>query len=94
MIILNFHIDLWTLWGLVAQSLFLFSFIYQWYKSEQKQSSYLPLGFWYLRLTGTTMLLVYVLQRKDLVFFVSAILQIVIYIRNLYLYKEKKPSTN
>lgn len=86
MVIFNyFHVDFWTAWGLLAQALFFSSFIVQWYKSEKKGLSVLPAEFWYLRLIGSLMLFVYVFKRQDFVFFVSIILQVVIYLRNIKL---------
>lgn len=84
----KFSIDLWTIWGLIAQGFFFLSFVFQWYKSEKTKTSYLPTGFWYLRLIGAVMLLVYVFKRQDLVFFISSILQIIIYLRNLILHNK------
>lgn len=84
-----FTIDLWTLWGLIAQGIFFSSFVYQWYKSEKMKESHLPLGFWYLRITGSLMLFVYVLQRQDFVFFLATIFQVMIYIRNIILIQGK-----
>jgi lipid-A-disaccharide synthase-like uncharacterized protein len=85
-----FEIDLWTLWGLFAQFVFFSSFVYQWYISEKKKESHLPLGFWYLRIAGSIMLFAYVFQRRDLVFFISIILQLLIYFRNVALIKARK----
>lgn len=85
--IFGFTIDFWTIWGLAAQGLFFSSFVVQWYKSEKKQESHLPVEFWYLRLVGSIMLFAYVVQRRDLVFFVTIILQVVIYMRNIRLMK-------
>jgi lipid-A-disaccharide synthase-like uncharacterized protein len=85
----GFKIDLWTVWGFFAQFLFFMSFVVQWYKSEKKQTSYLPLEFWVIRITATVLLTVYVLIRKDLVLLISYILQMFMYARNIYLYKKK-----
>jgi lipid-A-disaccharide synthase-like uncharacterized protein len=81
-------IDFWTLWGFVAQGIFLSSFVIQWWKSEKKKESYLPVEFWYLRILGAGMLLLYVIVREDVVFMVALVLQIMIYIRNIFLKKE------
>lgn len=84
----GFTIDFWTIWGLVAQGLFFSSFVVQWWKSEQEKSSHLPAEFWYLRLAGSVMLFAYVIQRRDLVFFIAIILQVIIYVRNISLMKK------
>lgn len=90
----EFKLDGWTIWGFISQFLFFFSFVVQWYKSETKGESYLPLEFWTLRIIGSLMLLVYVFVRKDIVLFLSLILQMVMYTRNIYLIlvKQKKPN--
>lgn len=87
-----FEIDLWTAWGLLAQFVFFSSFLFQWYTSEKKKESHLPLGFWYLRIVGSLMLFVYVFERRDFVFFISILLQLMIYTRNIMLIKKKNPS--
>ncbi len=86
----DLKVDFWTLWGFLAQGLFFFSLIVQWYKSEKKKKSYLPKEFWLIRLVASIMMLVYVFKRKDLVFFVSTILQIGIYLRNIALFNKKQ----
>jgi len=81
----GFKIDFWTLWGFFGQFFFLMSFVVQWYQSEKKKISYLPVDFWYLRLFASFWLIIYVIVRKDLVFLAALILQILIYLRNLHL---------
>ena len=85
----GFTIDFWTIWGFIAQSLFFSSFVIQWYKSERKKKSFLPKEFFYLRLTGSSMLLLYVIKRKDLVFLVAIILQMFMYLRNIILLRNE-----
>jgi len=85
----TFKIDGWTLWGFAAQGVFLSSFLFQWWQSEKKGKSVLPLGFWCLRIVGAVMLLAYVLVRRDVVFCISLLLQIGIYGRNIILLKNE-----
>lgn len=87
--LLGFEIDWWTLWGLLSQGMFFGSFVVQWWKSEKKGKSVLPVEFWYLRMVGSLMLLIYVLARQDLVFLISLLLQMGIYIRNIILTKNE-----
>ena len=89
-----FRIDFWTGWGFAAQALFLSSFIVQWLKSEKAKKSLLPAEFWYLRLAGGLMLLVYVIVRKDLVFAVALVLQTIIYLRNIWFGKRHEKEQN
>ena len=86
----GFVIDFWTIWGLAAQGLFFGSFVVQWYKSEKTKHSHLPAEFWYLRLAGSAMLIAYVIQRRDLVFLITIVLQILIYLRNIHLMRKHK----
>lgn len=86
--LLDFKIDLWTLWGLTAQFLFFLSFVVQWYKSEKAKVSFIPVEFWIMRMVATVMLVVYVYQRRDIVFLLSSILQMIIYSRNIWLIKK------
>lgn len=86
--IIGFRIDFWTVWGFIAQFVFFSSFLVQWYKSEKKKKSHLPIEFWYLRLLGSLMLFIYVFERRDLVFFVAIFLQVIIYLRNISLIKQ------
>ncbi len=88
--IFGFVIDLWTIWGLLAQGLFFLSFVVQWYKSEKIQESHLPIEFWYVRIAASVMIFVYVLQRHDLVFLIATVLQVFIYIRNISLMKKNE----
>ncbi len=83
----NFVFDFWAGWGFFAQFLFMMSFVVQWYKSEKLKQSYLPNEFWYLRLVASLMLIVYVIKKQDLVFFIGVVLQSAIYIRNIILIK-------
>jgi len=83
--IYGFKIDFWTLWGFFGQMFFLASFVVQWYHSEKKKMSYLPIDFWYLRIFASLWLIVYVIVRKDAVFLIALALQMGIYLRNIYL---------
>ncbi len=83
--IYGFKIDFWTLWGFVAQFFFLLSFVVQWYHSEKKKMSHLPIDFWYIRIFASALLIIYVIVRRDLVFLMATLLQMVIYARNIYL---------
>lgn len=80
--------DVWTAVGFVSQFIFFFSFVLQWYVSEKKKKSHIPMEFWYIRIAGSVLLLIYALARKDLVFLVTAVLQVFIYIRNIDLMRK------
>jgi len=82
----NEAIPYWLLWlGIISQVVFTLRFVYQWLYSEYKKASELPLGFWLLSLTGSILILVYAINRKDPVLFVGHLLGSIIYVRNLIL---------
>ena len=80
-----FQVDAWTIFGFIAQFLFFLSFVVQWYKSERLKRSYLPKEFWWIRLVASLVMAVYVIHRRDIVFLMGVVLQIAIYLRNIYL---------
>lgn len=85
----------WVLFGFAAQFIFFLRFAVQWWVSEKKKQSVIPVSFWYLSIVGTLMILVYSIQRKDIVFITASCLNSLIYIRNLVLIhnnKDKNPT--
>jgi len=83
-LLFNEAIPFWLLiLGSTAQIIFNLRFLYQWIYSERMKESVLPLGFWFLSLIGSTMILIYAIIRKDPVLFVGHIMGILIYVRNI-----------
>ena len=77
--------------GFAGQGLFASRFLVQWFYSEKKGESYIPLSFWYLSIFGGIGLLTYAIFRKDPVIITGQLFGILIYLRNLILiYKKKK----
>ncbi len=76
------------IWGLIAQLIFTSRFIYQWCHSERIGKSVLPKGFWMLSLAGGSMLLVYAFFRADPIYFIGQLSGVVVYSRNLMIYKK------
>jgi lipid-A-disaccharide synthase-like uncharacterized protein len=79
--------SLLILFGFAAQFVFFLRFVVQWWVSEKKKQSVIPLSFWYLSIIGTLMILVYSVERKDVVFSTASLLNAIIYIRNIMLIK-------
>jgi lipid-A-disaccharide synthase-like uncharacterized protein len=79
----------WIVVGLAGQALFSARFIYQWIVSERRKESVIPLGFWYLSLGGSLVLLCYAIYRHDPVFILGQSFGSFIYIRNLILIARK-----
>lgn len=87
----NEDVPNWLLiWGSVAQVTFTLRFLYQWIYSEYKKDSILPLGFWLISITGSLMIISYAVLRLDPVFFLSHILGLFMYIRNVLIHFGKK----
>jgi len=86
--------DPWVIFGFAAQFVFFLRFVVQWWESEKKKQSIIPIQFWYLSLVGTLMILVYSLRQKDIVFTTASVLNSLIYVRNLMLiHSNKKAAT-
>ncbi len=71
------------LWGIIGQIVFTFRFIYQWFYSEKRKQSILPMGFWVISLTGSLMVLTYAIVRKDPVLFIGQLFGLIVYSRNI-----------
>ena len=78
-------VDKLGLFGLFAQSIFMLRFVIQWFASERRGRSYIPVAFWYFSLIGGLMTFVYAYLRRDPVFMLAQGLGITIYTRNLIL---------
>ena len=80
----NFPVWLLLL-GFSGQAIFSLRFVIQWLYSEKRKNSVLPLPFWILSLTGSTLILLYALFRKDPVLILGNLAGIFVYIRNISL---------
>lgn len=78
-------IDPLGLFGLAAQGVFMLRFVVQWFASEKRGRSYVPVAFWYLSLLGGLMTAVYAYIRREPVFLLAQALGLTIYLRNLIL---------
>lgn len=88
---MNYNFDIWLIIGFVAQTIFGARFLLQWLVSEKQHKSVIPIGFWYLSIVGSLMLLIYAIHRKDPVFILGQATGLFIYIRNLMMiHKGKK----
>lgn len=82
----------WVLFGFAAQFVFFLRFAVQWFESEKRGHSHIPVAFWWLSIVGGVMILIYAaVKTQDIVFVTAQILSLVIYIRNLMLiYRPRK----
>ena len=82
----------WGLWfwvGMVGNAVFMSRFFVAWIASERRREATLPLGFWWLSLVGSMILLIYSLQRRDLVFIFSFLFNGIPYGRNIVLIRRE-----
>jgi len=87
----NEDIPMWLLsLGIVAQVVFTLRFVYQWFYSERRKKSFLPMGFWLLSLTGSLLILTYAIIRKDPVLLAGHMLGIFLYSRNILILRKQK----
>jgi len=86
----NENIPIWLFWlGIVSQVVFTFRFIYQWMYSEKTKTSQLPVGFWRLSVLGASLILTYAIFRKDPVLLVGHCAGLIIYVRNIFIWKKQ-----
>ncbi|NQD58483.1 hypothetical protein HP546_24400 [Pseudomonas sp. CM25] len=76
---------LWLIIGFAGQAVFTGRFVLQWLYSEFKRRSMIPVGFWYLSMLGSALLLTYAIYRQDPVFIIGQSFGFLVYLRNLQL---------
>ncbi len=84
------HWDPWVIFGFLGQFIFGMRFIVQWFYSERKKESYIPIPFWYISIVGGVILLAYAVYKKDPVFIMGQGSGLLVYIRNLVLIRQKQ----
>ena len=75
--------------GIIAQLTFTLRFVYQWITSEKNKKSQLPVGFWRMSIIGAVLILSYSIIREDPVLFIGHSAGLVIYIRNIFIWKKR-----
>lgn len=80
----------WLGIGFFGQSLFFSRWLLQWFVSEKKAESQIPVSFWYMSLTGSVIVLAYAIHKIDPVFIAGQSVGTVVYIRNLILIHRAK----
>src|SRR5689334_18425048 len=87
----SLQVTVWELVGYLGLALFSARWIVQVWSSRARAQSVLPLSFWYMSITGSTLLLVYFsLGHKDLVGFLSNVPPLGIALYNLGFYRVKR----
>lgn len=75
----------WVAAGFLAQAMFTYRMILQWWASEKHKRSVVPVGYWWGSLYGGMLLFAYFVWRKDIVGYLGQVTAIFIYARNLVL---------
>lgn len=76
---------LWLIVGFGAQALFGGRMIVQWWISERRGQSVVPLCFWYMSLSGGVLMLAYAIWLRDPVVMTGQALGLFVYFRNIAL---------
>ncbi len=91
---MNFHLgkplDFWLIFGFIGQFCFTMRFAVQWYATEKKKESVIPVSFWFYSIMGSAILLIYAVYRMDPVFILGQAFGFMVYLRNLYFIFRKK----
>ena len=74
----------WLLFGLAAQATFLGRWIVQWVATERRRKSVVPMLFWWFRLVGATLLLIYFIGRREPIGILGQAFGWTVYSRNIY----------
>lgn len=78
------------IFGSMGQIIFTLRFVYQWWYSQSKGESSLPVNFWLLSLGGSIITIAYGIFRKDPVLILGQSAGFIAYARNLWLAKKAK----
>lgn len=80
----------WTLLGVIGGVFFFGRFYIQWFISERRKESVVPISFWYMSCAGSIMLYLYAYHRESPGGTFGVAFNTVIYCRNLiYIWKER-----
>jgi len=74
-----------VIFGFMAQFVFFLRFAVQWFESERRGTSHVPVAFWWLSTFGGVRILIWAILDKNLVISCASVLQLGIYARNLML---------
>jgi lipid-A-disaccharide synthase-like uncharacterized protein len=76
---------LWVIFGTLGQLVFFSRWIIQWLSSEKKQTSVIPVAFWWCSLVGGLITLIYAKHIGSFPFMLAQGIGLIVYSRNLFL---------
>jgi len=85
---------IWVLIGTLGQLVFFSRWIVQWLSSEKKQSSVIPVAFWWFSLIGGLITLIYAKHIGSFPFMLAQAVGLIVYSRNLILIYKGKNEKN
>lgn len=84
----------WAAIGFCGSLVWMSRFIVQWWVSERRGETTLPVAFWVMCLVGSALLLAYSIYRKDPVFIPGFAIGYLVYSRNLYLLRREQAAAS
>jgi lipid-A-disaccharide synthase-like uncharacterized protein len=85
-LLLSTDLNFFLVLGIAGQLMLNLRYFYQWYFSEKAKESVLPLGFWIISAVASIFVVIYAIDRSDIVLFVAQAGGLVAYLRNIYLH--------
>ena len=85
---------LWVIFGTLGQLVFFSRWIIQWLSSEKKQTSVIPVAFWWCSLIGGFITLIYAKHIGSFPFMLAQGIGLIVYSRNLILIYKGKHEKN
>ncbi len=82
------------IFGIIAQIVFTFRFVYQWIIAEKNKASVLIPGFWIISVIGASLTIIYAIIRRDPVLFLSNTGGLMMYTRNIIVYYKSKNTSD
>lgn len=79
------NFDYWAIVGVVGQLVFMSRMLVQWYESEKRKESVVPVSFWWISIAGSVLVLAYGVKHAQLPVILGQAFGFVVYIRNLML---------
>lgn len=64
---------IWAIVALIGQIIFAGRFVLQWFVSEYKKKSHVPISFWYVSIAGSVILLFYSIHIKNPIFMLPSL---------------------
>ena len=87
---LDYNEFIWVAFGTLGQVIFFSRWVIQWLSSEKKQSSVIPVAFWWCSFLGGIITLIYAIHIRSFPFVLAQGIGIIVYSRNLFLIYRKQ----